>query len=392
MRQASKRLLTLVMSQSVVHLKFSKPGCHLETAAILKQCPLKHGQDGILHLSSQTLGVAVSLNENADPTVRPDLQLAFDKISQENPLICASLMGYTLTVPITSGRPSLGTWQGLYVANFTGCKEASLVATFLPGQHVTSVTVTAPERGCHIITDTLAEAIPKSQGVSFFHLKHTSAALCLGSKATATGPLLESTLNRLVPESWNDKYFTHTYEGPDDMPGHVKSSLIGTDLVVPIVASGELGLGADQVVYLVEPRNSGGWGGGHRRSISRTVLSEKLFTSQTQMDHPVSDQSIDVTPCILDTISTLDNGLVNVLVQDSAAALVLADPNQAELLTSTLKSSTLDELPIQGLLGSSIVLAIYQGRLQLPDRCKLLVLASTGSKCRLCITLMSSDV
>lgn len=57
---------------------------------------------------------------------------------------------------------------------------------------------------------------------------------------------LESALNTVVPEAWNDQFFEHTYEGPDDMPGHAKSALFGAGATVPLVES-TLELGKDQV-------------------------------------------------------------------------------------------------------------------------------------------------
>ena len=106
----------------------------------------------------------------------------------------------------------------------TGCKEANLMATFVPATHLAGVTVTAPERGSHIVTDALVSNIPAEQGeytvvavvssaqttpqlgLLLLHLKHTSAALCLGPSAAhgEMGCELEATLNSLVPEAWND--------------------------------------------------------------------------------------------------------------------------------------------------------------------------------------------
>eukprot|EP00730_Choanoeca_flexa_P006199 TRINITY_DN12103_c0_g1_i10.p1 TRINITY_DN12103_c0_g1~~TRINITY_DN12103_c0_g1_i10.p1 ORF type:complete len:212 (+),score=22.26 TRINITY_DN12103_c0_g1_i10:1395-2030(+) len=107
------------MEQSIISLNLKKTGCHLLTRQIFHQGPRLSG-DGLLHLASLTPGTSVSLNENADPTVRPDLQQAFTLMSNDSPVEAAVLMGLTLSIPVQGGRPDLGTWQGVYVANFTG--------------------------------------------------------------------------------------------------------------------------------------------------------------------------------------------------------------------------------------------------------------------------------
>lgn len=68
---------------------------------------------------------------------------------------------------------------------------------------------------------------------------------------------METALNSIVPEAWNNDRFEHTYEGDDDMPAHVKSGLIGSDLTIPI-SNGRLSLGTWQGVWLCEHRNYGG--------------------------------------------------------------------------------------------------------------------------------------
>ena len=76
----------------------------------------------------------------------------------------------------------------------------------------------------------------------------------------------------VVPNRWNREFFTHTYEGDDDMPGHVKSSLVGAGVCVPLGAGG-VELGSEVDVYLCEHRDVGGWGGGHNRRVCRDVTS-----------------------------------------------------------------------------------------------------------------------
>ena len=97
------------------------------------------------------------------------------------------------------------------------------------------MTLTAPGRGCHDVTAEIAAAA-KAIGVGSnvrtgwlnVFVQHTSASLAVcDSTIAGAGDRLERALNETVPESWNDEFFVHTYEGPDDMPGHVKASIVG---------------------------------------------------------------------------------------------------------------------------------------------------------------------
>ena len=81
-------------------------------------------------------------------------------------------------------------------------------------------------------------------------------------------------MNKIVPGSWTrDGTFLHTMEGEDDMPGHVKSSMMGVSLNIPI-RNGRLALGTWQGIYLNEHRDQGGWGGGHTRNIVITLQGQ----------------------------------------------------------------------------------------------------------------------
>ncbi len=113
-------------------------------------------------------------------------------------------------------------------------------------------------RGFHLITDQVVEALPelRSVRVGLLHvfIQHTSAGLTLNEHADPTVRAdFESHLNRMVPE--NAPYYRHTLEGPDDMPAHIKASLMGPSVSVP-VHSGRLNLGAWQGIYLCEHRNA----------------------------------------------------------------------------------------------------------------------------------------
>lgn len=115
-------------------------------------------------------------------------------------------------------------------------------------------------RGFHLITGELEAALPEladiEAGLAHIHLKHTSASLSLNENADPDVRRdLESLFNHLVPE--REPYYVHTLEGPDDMPAHGKSALLGASLTLP-VTGGRFNLGTWQGVYLCEHRNRGG--------------------------------------------------------------------------------------------------------------------------------------
>lgn len=111
-------------------------------------------------------------------------------------------------------------------------------------------------RGFHLITREVISAVPELQnvriGILQVFLQHTSASLTINENADPDVRTdMETALNRLVPEN---QPFVHTIEGPDDMPAHVKSSLLGASLMIP-VSTGALALGTWQGIYLCEHRN-----------------------------------------------------------------------------------------------------------------------------------------
>ncbi|KHT18231.1 secondary thiamine-phosphate synthase enzyme YjbQ [Pectobacterium brasiliense] len=115
-------------------------------------------------------------------------------------------------------------------------------------------------RGFHLVTDEiLAQVTGLRQinvGLMQVFIKHTSAALTINENADHTVRQdFESFFNRLVPE--NEPYYRHTYEGSDDMPAHLKGSLLGNSLTIPIT-NGRLNIGTWQGIYLCEHRNHGG--------------------------------------------------------------------------------------------------------------------------------------
>ena len=112
-------------------------------------------------------------------------------------------------------------------------------------------------RGFHLITDEITSQFPEMRmvkvGIAHFLLQHTSASLSINENADISVRRdMEIHLNELAPE--NAPYYEHTYEGPDDMPAHIKSGLLGSELSIPI-GNGKLLLGTWQGLYLGEHRN-----------------------------------------------------------------------------------------------------------------------------------------
>ena len=115
-------------------------------------------------------------------------------------------------------------------------------------------------RGFHLITDFVIKSIPEIKeikiGILQIFIKHTSASLTINENADPTVRTdFENHLNKMVSE--NEPYYTHNYEGSDDMPAHIKTSLMGSNVQIPIT-NGELNLGIWQGIYLCEHRNYGG--------------------------------------------------------------------------------------------------------------------------------------
>jgi secondary thiamine-phosphate synthase enzyme len=115
-------------------------------------------------------------------------------------------------------------------------------------------------RGFHLITDELLHELPELRqfkvGMMNLFILHTSASLTLNENADPTVRQdFENHFNRTVKE--NESYYRHQDEGPDDLPAHIKSSLLGASLNIP-VSNGQLRLGTWQGIYLCEHRNHGG--------------------------------------------------------------------------------------------------------------------------------------
>lgn len=116
------------------------------------------------------------------------------------------------------------------------------------------------KRGFHIITDEIVDNFTEIQNFNVGQLqvfiKHTSAGLTINENADPSVRVdFESHFNEMIPEQ--APYYIHTYEGPDDMPAHIKSSVLGNSVLIPIT-NGALNLGVWQGIYLCEHRDHGG--------------------------------------------------------------------------------------------------------------------------------------
>ncbi|MDT0691527.1 secondary thiamine-phosphate synthase enzyme YjbQ [Salegentibacter sp. F188] len=122
------------------------------------------------------------------------------------------------------------------------------------------IALNAKSRGFHLVTDEVLSQFPEISeieiGMFQVFIKHTSAGLTINENADPTvREDFESHINKMVPE--NQPYYKHTFEGSDDMPAHIKASLMGTSVQIPIT-NGRLNLGTWQGIYLCEHRNYGG--------------------------------------------------------------------------------------------------------------------------------------
>ena len=126
--------------------------------------------------------------------------------------------------------------------------------------HQHTLTLAAASRGFHLVTAEIERQLPTlpdfSVGLAHLHILHTSAGLTINENADPTVRVdFAEWFDRNIRE--NESYYRHTFEGPDDMPAHIKSTLCGPSLTIPI-RRGRLYLGTWQGIYLCEFRNCGG--------------------------------------------------------------------------------------------------------------------------------------
>jgi secondary thiamine-phosphate synthase enzyme len=134
------------------------------------------------------------------------------------------------------------------------------------------ISLSPKSRGFHIITSEIARQLPEisqlSVGLIHIFICHTSASITINENVSPdVRKDFESHFNQMVPE--NATYYRHTLEGADDMPAHIKSSILGSSVTVPIT-DGRINVGTWQGIYLCEHRNNGG-----SRRLIVTVLGEE---------------------------------------------------------------------------------------------------------------------
>lgn len=129
------------------------------------------------------------------------------------------------------------------------------------------ILLSSKSRGCHLVTQEIIYQLQDlpATGIVHLFLQHTSCALTINENADPSVRTdMASVMDKIVPEG--ESFYTHTLEGYDDMPAHVKSSLFGVSLHIPIT-NGQLNLGVWQGLYLCEFRNNGG-----SRSVIATII------------------------------------------------------------------------------------------------------------------------
>lgn len=134
------------------------------------------------------------------------------------------------------------------------------------------ITLKARPRGFHLVTSEIVSQLPElskiSVGIAHILIKHTSASLTINENADPSVRAdMETYFNKVVPES-DARYYEHTLEGADDMTSHIKASILGSSVTVPIT-NGRFNLGTWQGIYLCEHRNHSG-----ARRIIITIMSE----------------------------------------------------------------------------------------------------------------------
>ncbi|MEP0174238.1 MAG: secondary thiamine-phosphate synthase enzyme YjbQ [Paraglaciecola sp.] len=135
------------------------------------------------------------------------------------------------------------------------------------------IVLSKKSRGYHLITSEVIKQLPFileiEVGLLHLFIQHTSASITINENADPTVRLdMETHINKMVPE--NMAYYMHDYEGADDMPAHIKSSLLGSNLTIPI-SGGQLALGTWQGIILGEHRNLAG-----NRHLIATVSGKKM--------------------------------------------------------------------------------------------------------------------
>jgi secondary thiamine-phosphate synthase enzyme len=342
-------------AQRVITLDPKSRGIFIWTETLRTNFPeMRDVRVGMVNLFLRSTTCALTINENCDPDVRTDMQNALEALVPGSDVDRASIVGNALDLPVRDGRLALGTWQGLYlVASEAGPVEvvATVLNCSLTPETTTNVKVPAPSRGCHSARETVEKALGtvvenaasstnQTSAACLLNVttKHTSASLMINARDAGFRVDMETALNALVPESWNYPggavQFRHVQEGDDDMPAHVKSTLLGATVTVPVGEGNEILFGESQDIYLCEHRDGGGFGGtdGTRDAIvTKTPRDQGKRTSRrTVLEIRTSSRGCaDIGELLRRTLASspkkIETGWVNVFSRDPSASFALGD-------------------------------------------------------------------
>ncbi|KAH3760239.1 UPF0047 protein C4A8.02c [Pelomyxa schiedti] len=353
----------------------------------------------VLHLFCDTPSAALTLNENCDPTVRTDLHAAMNKVTQRcgdsAGSASASLIGHSLSLPVLNGEWNHGTWQGIYVCNFArSARDIEIIATLhvLSGPSLHWRDVVSSPRGALNIFPKLRNhwSSPKPlSGIAHLEILHTSASLSIMSEVASRA--MENSLSALIPEKWNDEFFQHTYEGSDDMPAHAKTAVVGPTLSIPLSHSFD-----QEGVYLVEHRDSGGWGCGHSRTVV-TVLETSDIVGQWTVEITLpetgwTDITDQIQAAITEHTTRGTNQLCWVWSPSPKSALVLwpgnASPATAIPMVVPPKITVAHWDLLRSVLAQAVMLPLDEAHLGLQHR---VWLGSKDITCAFTIVLFSTN-
>ena len=340
-------------TQRVITLEPKSRGIFIWTDTLRASLPeMRDVRVGMVNLFLRSTTGALTVNENCDPDVRTDMQNALEAIvPRDADEARAALVGCSIDLPIQDSRLALGTWQGLYLlAPRAGPVEVVATLVNMPREDIRigrrNVKLPAPGRGCHPVRDALEDAPASSDGASLINVfvKHTSASVTVNdANDPHVGSALEAALNALVPESWNYPggavTFRHTDEGDDDMPAHVKSTLVGVSLTLPGKPGGGFSAGPTRGVFLCEHRSGGGFGGSGatRDAVVTRVRSKKGRAVVLTIDTRASGAGcVDVTEALRGVLEhdddpakeNVDAGVANVFARSASASFVVGSAEE----------------------------------------------------------------
>ena len=322
---------------------------------------------GVCHvcLVNDANASGVTINENCDPAVRRDVMRAFSELEFD-----ATVIKRSVSVPILSGAMAFGTWQGLYLCKFNNknnneeddvliratVRESDFKKT-KRGEFV------APRRGCHDATTTIATTVDITDvktGVLNVMIKHTSASLTINDRRKAEE--LESGLNTLIPESWNDTFLEHTMEGPDDCPAHIKATILGETMNVPI-RDGKLVLSSEnEHILLCEHRNVGGYGGGFRREFIATV-NEAKAQEVVKFTVDKNKKLVNVSEAVRAFVTKANDATIEVVhVFSPKGGVFMSTADEAEVFLEHLDKKVSSNAVLKSsVIGASEMLVVEDG-------------------------------